>query len=684
MKRTLFSLFLLIFCVLQGFAQGWNDRMWTGITGPVLSASTNTEVMNFTNEGFYNYVQINYAWFKLETWDLNHTEGMIFGSCYIDGYEDSYSMRIDGGRLTSISVGEYDDYLIEFSYNNLGQPTQVVMTEVHEGSMVCILKYSNYKTDAYGNWISRSVSERQETYDWWSGNNKKKVKTKNYTEKRSLTYIEGFCEWNNAWPSVKANGNLSKIEQFITSPLSAENIRTEARSCWNREVLENAKAGKYTSQKILEYANMPIASSVVDQLYKIARQKIFEEEVMKETHYIEVQKYVNMEYANRDVFDDEYKQKIRSRAQELRAKSIESLTESVQQAFKNGDYNKVVDDCNKLLAIEPNSEETRRMLMEGEYKLLIEKANNTGINVAVCESFLHRYSSYTDSPYLVQIGDLMIKKVLSTSSDYDVHQYYSMLQKCSDVPMSQSVKQDYLTQLSKTTKLHLSAKENEERQKALEKEKVKKQRERSLKKEKNRANRGNFVGVTGGINMGFSRCEMFGGVEAGMRFGYRYQLLNLWAGAKYELNSGYMMASVEEPAGYLTCNTLDIPFVLRLNLSRSYTFDFFMGLGAEYSMPLKGRYAVLVPGTKTDTEPAEYDRSSKSKDYVGGAFIAPRLSFGFSYKFAEAEIFGTYNLKHKYNADNLRAVGVPELIGNQFELQTKGKVNVGVALRFGF
>lgn len=649
MKRTLFSLFLLIFCALQGFAQGWNDRMWTGITGPVLSASTNTEVMNFTNEGFYNYVQINYAWFKLETWDLNHTEGMIFGSCYIDGYEDSYSMRIDGGRLTSISVGEYDDYLIEFSYNNLGQPTQVVMTEVHEGSMVCILKYSNYKTDAYGNWISRSVSERQETYDWWSGNNKKKVKTKNYTEKRSLTYIEGFREWNNAWPSVKQQGNLDKIAEYGRSALSTSTIRSEATKYWNDHIQDYVKNGSFSDSEILDLAYNPIASETVSSNLKNTVCERLYQAAMAEKDYKQVKAYADKQYKGQDILTAAYKRKINDRAAALLNEELSSLEKQATAAIFEGRYNEALKFCNKIKDLSPENRIVNALLNDAYLGIL---ENDVAAGKATANSF----TSYLSREGLSSLqkekaGEMFADYALSKKKNYTPYTYQKFLQTLDGVPMPDA-------------------------------------KRRSIEKEKNKAgkriDRAPFVGFNIGYNLGASRNELMGGVEAGFSFGYLYQYLNFWIGAKYELNSGRTVNWFRlEKTGYLACNTLSFPAVLRVNFVRDNESCGFLGLGAEYAIPLKSRYGIWVPSDSEGVN-GEYDRQKKSKDNAGKPFWAPRISVGYSIHYADIELFATYNLGEKYNVEHLKTLGLPNTLGNQFDQQTKGKFNIGFSLRFGF
>lgn len=656
MKRKLFLFFLLAICALGGFAQGWNDRMWTGIQGPVLSASTKTEVMNFTNEGFYNYVQINYAWFKLETWDLNHTEGAIYGSCYIDGYEDSYTMHIDGGRLSSISVGEYDDYNIEFSYNTLGQPTQVVMTEEHEGAMVCILKYSNYKTDEFGNWISRSVSERQETYDWWSGNGKAKVKTKNYTETRSLTYTEGFCEWNNAWPSVKRQGNLAKIAEYGRSALSTSNVRSEATEYWNSHVVDYVKANNMLADKMLEWAYNPMNStSNSAKILSMAREKIYNEQVMSETDFAKVMSYVTKQYANCDIFDDDYKQRIRKRSDELRQKKIADMETALAGYMDRGEYSKALTECNKIFTLESGNRRANDACNEANYKLLLAKSDFTTTFEHECKAYLNKFPN---SPYCTAVGDLLMERVLSRAEGYTHSDVVALLEKYASISMSASVRERFDKKYDKARK------------------KVNAQAERAVKRKK----RGPFCGFTVGFNLGGAHSEWLAGAEAGLRFGFYTQFLNLWVGAKYELSSGYMDCTEEElPAGYLSCNTLNLPVVLRMNLWRGNRQSFFMGLGAEYTKPLKARYATVNPD-----DPLKYNKAEKTKDNAGEAFWAPRVSFGYSGNHMEVELFGTYNLDDKYNASNLQHQGVPGLIGPRFQRQIDSKLNIGIAWRFGF
>lgn len=673
MKAKIISFLLLALFSLQGMAQDWNDRMWTGLQGPVVSVKSQNEEMTFNNDGFYTSFNMYLGDFKLETDDINHAYGEVYGSGWFasdngrggadSGYWDYYKLEIDGGRMVGMTLGEYEDYGVHIEYNAKGQPTEMVLTENHENFFEVIFKYSNYKTDAYGNWTSRTVSEKRVEYDWWSGSGnqpKTKTKSKSYTETRRVEYKAGFLDWNAAWPAAKRKGDMETIEQYATSPLTCESYKTEAEDYWNAHIVDYMQKSKATAEQIFKTANSAVCqNNTASALREMARAKIFNEEVMAETDYYKVQSYAFKEFGAERVFDDNYKAKINRRAKELLEAKIEQMLADVASDIKREDYDMAITTCNNILAIDQSNKRASQLLADADYGKLM-KMSNAG--QATDEDYQYFLNRYPNSAHCTEVGSILVTKALEKNGSMSNAAFACYLDGLNNVPMTDDVRANYITV----------------RGKAFAKA------ERDEKRRNTRSKRGPFCGFNLGYNFGFAKSEMFGGAEAGMRFGYQYQFLNLWIGAKYQLNSGYMMADTEEPGGYLTCNTLTVPAVLRLNLVKDYAFDLFLGLGAEYTMPLKARYAVVTTDTGKSGSEYEYIKSDKSKDFAGAAFIAPRVSLGISMRYMEIELFGTYNLDDKYNAASFRMQDVPAMIGEQFETQVKGKVNVGMAFRFGF
>lgn len=670
MKKITACALALFSFTLQGYAYTESDLEVLGLKGPVRSVTSEKETIKFSERGKMTYFSFDYGCISFSSSSINSGSSYIYGDVDFNNYIDDFRIDISGHHWASMMLGESEDYSIEYQYNSLGQLTQVLIGELHEGLMDCTISYSNYQMDNFGNWTSRTANVTQTEYDYWSSTPKSKTKTTSYTEYRKIEYAPGFAEWNMAWPHVKSSGDLTEIGRYATSSLTLENYKDEATEYWGKHIVEYAKSQNLSSSKILELAYNPLTkSNARESLLNIARENIYNNEVMQETNYDRVAEFANKKYAGNDVFNNEYKTKIKDRANYLRSDYLQQLINSAKDAYTQNQYERTLALCEKIEKIDPRNPEVETLKSETYFQRLKQKNAFGQTNE---QDFLNYQKQFANSPHNGEVGDMLVEYALGKKKTYSDKLLYEYLGDFRSVPMSKE----------SSSKL-----------------------ERARQKAYTHMNRGHWLGFNIGANIGGSKAEMHGGIEGGFRFGYMYRFLNLWAGAKYQVNSGYLLASDTE-GGYLSSNLLSVPVMVRMNLAKDYDSDFYLGLGAEYVVPLKGRYA-LATGEGED----EYDKLPRSKEYVGKAFWAPRVSLGYSLGFLEMELYGTYNLADKYNIAHLRGdegleqpsidiidgpsnvlchsmnaeSTIPSLVGEkQFNKQTKGKVNIGVSVRFGF
>lgn len=650
MKKTTFCALALFCFAFQGHAYTESDRELLGLKGPVRSVTSEKETVKFSENGKMTYFRFDYGCINFCSSSINSGSNYIYGHVdFGNDYIDDFRIDISNHHWASMMLGESEDYSIEYEYNSLGQLTEILIGELHEGAMDCTIRYSNYQTDNFGNWTSRTANVTQTEYDYWSSTPKSKTQNQSYTEYRKIEYTPGFTEWNTAWPRVKNSGNLNEIGRYATSDLTLDSYKDEAANYWTEHVVEYAKSQNLSSSKILELAYNPLTkSNARENLLNIARELIYNNEVMQETDYDRAAEFANKKYAGFDVFDNEYKTKIKARANYLRSDYLQQLVTSAKESYAQKQYERTLTLCEKIEKIDPYNPEVGTLKEETYFQRLKQKK---AFGQANEQDFLNYQKQFVSSSHNAEVGDMLVEYALGKKKTYSDKLFYDYLGDFRAVPMSKD----------SSSKL-----------------------EHARKKAYTRMNRGRWIGFNIGANVGGSKAEMHGGIEGGFRFGYMYRFFNLWAGAKYQVNSGYLLASDTE-GGYLSCNQLSVPVMVRMNLAKDYNSDFYLGLGAEYVLPLKGRYALA-----TGEGEEEYDKLPRSKEYVGKAFWAPRVSLGYSLGFLEMELYGTYNLADKYNVerlsedDDLLLLPIPELVGEKQFKQTKGKVNIGVSIRFGF
>lgn len=202
-----------------------------------------------------------------------------------------------------------------------------------------------------------------------------------------------------------------------------------------------------------------------------------------------------------------------------------------------------------------------------------------------------------------------------------------------------------------------------------------------------RENRGRFVhyGVGGNFSIGKGMYEASGGIDVVL--GWHCSLLNFYTGVHYGgfgvLYSGNTNrdASIQSNGGHFSGQHVTIPAVLRFNLKRSFTENYYIGLGANLN--------VVTAGYLGYTDSNGDALHLKNKEfYKKPFFITPRISVGYSMNMLELEVYGLYEIGDVLNEglinDMMTAYPDYKFNTEQLNSQIKHRFRGGVSIRYLF
>lgn len=199
-------------------------------------------------------------------------------------------------------------------------------------------------------------------------------------------------------------------------------------------------------------------------------------------------------------------------------------------------------------------------------------------------------------------------------------------------------------------------------------------------------NRGKFVhfSVEGGISFGKGMYEANGGI--GILLGWHYTLLNFYTGVQYGgfgVISGGQNGDLEkqDKGGHFSGQHVTIPAVLRFNLKRSFTENYYVGLGANLNFAATGYLGYAD----------KYGHSLHIKDkalYNHPFFLTPRFAVGYSSRIFEIELYGLCEVGDILNEDLINKMVLThsdyKFNMDKINSQMDHRFRAGIAFRYLF
>ena len=494
--------------------------------------------------------------------------------------------------------------------------------------------FSNYVYDEFGNWISR-----------------KYVDNSNYsnTQLQDIQYEPDF--WSKEmWERVKATGNLRLIEDFALNSLCTATYKKIASDYWNDNILsEVSRKDNNHPDSLIHVASSKIINAVnKETALNLAQKSIFENEVMPIRDYVKVEQ---TKYINRfgiDVFNQDYREIIDARSNQLKADSIQFLTSQSQHFFDSKDYEKALSSSTIINAIDPTNTFALNMMQEAAYQNILVKELNNSTKEEDYETYLNAYDY---SPHIKDIED---RRALYASSLFGKETANEELERVIKLPAHE-------TNTIKTVK-------------------------KRYKKWMFKNNRGKFlyVGIEGETS--FGKVNSLLGVGVTFSLGYTCNVLNFVTGFKYNrlMNTSHIFESPKEPGqAFFERQYFTVPVMLRFNILNGYRGNTYLSAGVELN-------AVNLTSKLNDVEDIKDDKFAHR-----GLSISPRVAFGGRIGPLELELFATYDVDNPFDVDYIKSYRVndqpieslcdPKAYDKQVNADGfMDKVRAGLALRFVF
>lgn len=502
--------------------------------------------------------------------------------------------------------------------------------------------FSDYDFDEFGNWTTRTVKEESSS-----------SLTKDNHE---VQYTNEFLS-EYYWNKLKDSGNFRAIERFALKSTTTEKYKKIAQDFWNANILDAvAKVDNNHCDSLCKIAFRPIAyQDVTNKALNIARKDIFDNQVMLERDFNKVLLFKNKKMSGKEIFDTNYKQKIDQRSSQLRSDSIAFLINKAENEIAKKQNAEASKTSRGLLLIDDNNARGKELAATSEFNLLEEKENN---GIVIDKDYdLYRLMN-VGSQYDAAVADKHIMYAINRKKEFKDQKrmcdFRNYLDSLSYLPMTESVTSRY--------------------------KKAKKNATYSCE-------HGSFINVGIGGFAGYSfGNEYHVGGEIGARLGYLCNILNVYIAGKYSYSAGFNSMDSQgkhnddgTKDGYLTAQRITIPAILRLNVKPGYHSAIYLGLGAEYSIPINAKYIYY-------NESLNKVESESDKKMLHKATIAPRFGIGVTARYLELELYGIYESGTLYDKEYLDKLGVESLIyKKQYDNQTdKGKLRVGLAVRLLF
>lgn len=202
-----------------------------------------------------------------------------------------------------------------------------------------------------------------------------------------------------------------------------------------------------------------------------------------------------------------------------------------------------------------------------------------------------------------------------------------------------------------------------------------------------RENRGRFLrfGVGGDVTFGKGMNEAGLGVD--LIFGWHYSLVNFYTGIHYggfyvmSSNKSDSESSSQSKGGHFSGQHVTVPLVLRINFGRSFTKNYYVGVGMNMNFATSGYL-----GYETDEGTTLHFKDRKF--YRGPVSLTPRVSIGYSGNKFELELYGLCEVRDVLNKDLIYST-ISSSHGYKFDMdkidsQIRHRFRAGFAVRYIF
>ena len=672
MKKTVLHVTLLalsfILFAQHAYAQR-TDAELLGFKGGVSKVYNGEETLmyEFDDKGRATTLHVPFGANDLEADITKRTDKTLEGE--LDGdflFEDSelelqesvYKMYFASGRLSKITyqfslLGEsyFEEFDLDltqekaFSYNDKGELLQVVfdgkMTNSLDSALTekvqrLVFTYKNYAYDEYGNWVSRDV---------YLDNKYQSQET------RTIVYSSKYLS-KGIYEKALAEKNVQQMYNLAidTENVSAD-IRQKAAAYWNNHIATELNGSyKYQWEKLYEIMGSPILNNQNrTAIEKVVRQHIWETRVMTETDYQKVMNLADLSYNGWHIFDTEYTNRIRQRAENLRTDSISNLYSQAYDEYSRMQYSGATATLEKLLNIDSQHQSAQELMASIKYKQLKDQIKNNTVRESAFKDFLRNYS---DSPYSNEVEDLYVEYRLDRLPK---EASYSEIVEIQGLPVNNP-------KLAKKVK-------------------------RVAKRQEFIQNRGRCIGFGfgGSYEAGHGLMGSYG--ELGFRIGYIPNAVNLYVGARVgqatSLEGTFFREKYVKSVGesYFKILRVTVPVQLRLNFAKNYKRAWYLGLGAEANFNIMPRVVVFKNNKPTYLK---YPKE-ETQNWVNKITYTPRAGIGVSRKHFNFEVYGAYDLQDNFNKEYLDNVSFdPYTKEHLYDIQLKNRWRVGMLMRIFF
>ena len=452
------------------------------------------------------------------------------------------------------------------------------------------ITFSNYQFDDFGNWTSRTVTDKDGVCE----------------ESQIIEYDKEF--WSQFyWERLHPTGDLRRIEAFALNQNCSDNYKKLASNFWNERILaEVERVDKNNRDTLCHVAKSRIISETnKEKALNIVREDLYANVVMPIRDYARVDGMKNMSYNDFSIFDNIYKKKIEQLSQQLRQDSITFLSGKAKKEFEVRDYVSAEKTCKGLLIIDPANSLAKEISQEANYQIVLTKEANNTVNENDYTNFIEQYS------YSSHMNEILDKRALYASSLFNK-----------------------LTSEEELDRVHNLQTVDQKATKTVNK----RYRKWMFKK-----NHGRFFRIGLGGEFGVGGANAIASGELGVRLGYTANLINGTIGFKYNyLTSTSQMFEKPKEVGdaFFERHYLSVPLMLRFNLKHGYHGSTYVGLGAELNV---ANLKTLLRDVNEYIKEKEFAKKDMS--------LSPRIAFGGYLVGIEVELFATYDNENHFNKD---------------------------------
>ena len=532
--------------VKGGFVGTWdkyNIKVTVYTSGNKITKATYTSdgksctlTYTYNKEGFLAKVELTRKWTETET-VLNA------GSARVNTKNYEYYMKKALEAAAKGKLTAYYSYLkkakkaAESANVNVQQnSTRTRTVPKHDSDS---RPYKDYKTDKFGNWISR----------------KSFFKSGEYTEEQEIHYTNEWLDKNIWEKEVVPNANLDRLERFVTEESLSESYKKMATEEWNRSFMSKYEQESWTNDKLIEYADKSVMTvGNRETVLGPVRETIYSQNILPERDYSVLESMLN-KYKKSTVLNQDLNTKLTDAIAKLRTDSVNSLVKTGNALLAEKSYTEALKCARSALHIDRKSLEAKNLSEESNYQLVLEKEEAKTISDADYIMFLEynpksKYEQYIKNQRTKLAYSLFnkntsiddIKRVLAFGADESVA-----------APVA-----------------------------------------KKLKKAEFREEHGGpwSFALSGGMNFkSKTKNIMPFNVGAGVRFGYMDWVLNGYLGAEYQQLEMDYLKEDDTKADLIKVQRVTFPLILKINPFKMFGERImYISAGGNYNLLIGAKY----------------------------------------------------------------------------------------------